>query len=486
MSRSTKRSDAQEARPPRSLLRPLGIVGYDTQEPALLAALATEEPLLLVSDHGAAKTLLLTRIGEALGLALRHYNASLLQFDDLAGFPIPDERTGSIRYAAPPGAVWDAEALFIDEIGRCRPDVANKLFPLVHERRLQGIALEKLRHRWAATNPPPEAIAASGESEVYEAVEKLDPALADRFTFVLRLPRWRELSDADRTAVVRGLPSTLAPGAARQVRLLVADVQALLPAIEAEWNECAVEYVLALAPRLEEAGIVLGGRRAAMLRRAIVATIAACTALGRRDRRESFALALQSAIPDIARRHISTTTLLAAHTAAWQTITVPETDPHRLLLGVRDPARRAALALHLPDLRPLSRAEAIVGALAALEGARADLLAWHLIGPLSQRDDIPATALETVTEVVGRIANGGRTVRGFGAQAQWVTDLREHLARAPLSGRDAEYAFGALVVQYPQPLPGISAQGKAHLEGWVAEHLAFWDGCREALASEAA
>jgi hypothetical protein len=44
---------------PRYLLRPLGVVGYDALEPALLTALATEEPLLLVSDHGAAKTLLL-------------------------------------------------------------------------------------------------------------------------------------------------------------------------------------------------------------------------------------------------------------------------------------------------------------------------------------------------------------------------------------------------------------------------------------------
>src|SRR5687767_2351632 len=51
----------------RSLLRPLGIVGYDAVEPALLAALATEDPLLLVSDHGAAKTLLLVRLAGALG-----------------------------------------------------------------------------------------------------------------------------------------------------------------------------------------------------------------------------------------------------------------------------------------------------------------------------------------------------------------------------------------------------------------------------------
>lgn len=83
----TRRTPATPVAPPppaatlqalsqRSLLRPLGIVGYDAIEPALLAALATEEPLLLVSDHGAAMTLLLVRLGEALSLELRHYTAS--------------------------------------------------------------------------------------------------------------------------------------------------------------------------------------------------------------------------------------------------------------------------------------------------------------------------------------------------------------------------------------------------------------------------
>jgi MoxR-like ATPase len=89
------------------------------------SAPATEEPLLLVSDHGAPRSLLLVRFAHALGLSLRHYNASILQFDDLIGFPIPDS-AGAIRYAAPPGAILAAEVAFFDEIGRCQPDVANK------------------------------------------------------------------------------------------------------------------------------------------------------------------------------------------------------------------------------------------------------------------------------------------------------------------------------------------------------------------------
>src|SRR5687768_2904098 len=216
-----------------SVLRPLGIVGYDAIEPAIVAALATEEPLLLVSDHGAAKTLLLLRIGEALGLSLRHYNASLLQFDDLAGFPIPDER-GGIRYASAPGAIWGADAVFVDEIGRCRPETANKLFPIIHEKKIQGVHLDSLRYRWAATNPPPEAAGAAVQENLYEGVEVLDPALADRFSYIVKLPSFDELSDADRADVIRGIGSAVQPAAAEQLREAVETTRRLIPTIHAE------------------------------------------------------------------------------------------------------------------------------------------------------------------------------------------------------------------------------------------------------------
>ena len=67
----------------------LGLHGLEGLAPILVAALATEEPLLLIGPHGTAKSLLLTRIAAALELPFRHYNASLLNFDDLVGFPLP-------------------------------------------------------------------------------------------------------------------------------------------------------------------------------------------------------------------------------------------------------------------------------------------------------------------------------------------------------------------------------------------------------------
>ena len=69
-----------------SLLSGIGLFGLSHLEPVILAALATEAPLLLIGPHGTGKSLLLTRIAEALGLVFRHYNASLLNFDDLLNF----------------------------------------------------------------------------------------------------------------------------------------------------------------------------------------------------------------------------------------------------------------------------------------------------------------------------------------------------------------------------------------------------------------
>ena len=68
-----------------SLLSRLGLFGLDDLAPVIVAALATDEPLLLIGPHGTGKTLLLTRVAEALGLVFRHYNASLISFDDLVG-----------------------------------------------------------------------------------------------------------------------------------------------------------------------------------------------------------------------------------------------------------------------------------------------------------------------------------------------------------------------------------------------------------------
>ena len=149
----------------RSLLtRPLGLFGWEALEPVLLAALTTSDPLLLIGKHGTAKSFLLERLAQALGLVYRFYNASLINYDDLVGIPLPDETQTSLRYITTPTAIWDAEVVFVDELNRTRPDLQNKLFPIIHERRVQGVELDKLRYRWAAMNP-----ATNGEDDQQES-----------------------------------------------------------------------------------------------------------------------------------------------------------------------------------------------------------------------------------------------------------------------------------------------------------------------------
>lgn len=121
--------------------------GFGVYEPVILAALVTEDPLLLIGASGTGKTYLLNTLSEALGLEHRHYNASLISFDDLVGFPYPDPTTAGVTFLQTPATVWGAESVLIDEISRCKPEHQNRLFSLVHERRLQGIALAKLRYR---------------------------------------------------------------------------------------------------------------------------------------------------------------------------------------------------------------------------------------------------------------------------------------------------------------------------------------------------
>ncbi len=43
--------------------------------------------------------------------------------------------------------------MLVDEISRCKPEHQHRLFSLVHKRKIQGLALTKLRYRWAAMNP---------------------------------------------------------------------------------------------------------------------------------------------------------------------------------------------------------------------------------------------------------------------------------------------------------------------------------------------
>ena len=102
-----------------------------------------------------------------------------------------------MRFLETPATVWGAESVLIDEISRSKPEQQNRLFSLVHERRVQGIGLPKLRYRWAAMNP---CSTDQDSDENYTGSEPLDPALADRFGLFVNALHWKDMSDDERGA----------------------------------------------------------------------------------------------------------------------------------------------------------------------------------------------------------------------------------------------------------------------------------------------
>src|SRR5512139_1577118 len=264
--RARRATDAPSVQ--RFRLADLGVYGFDRHETTILAALVTEDPLLLVGRSGTGKTFLLNTLSEALGLEHRHYNASLISFDDLVGFPYPDEAHSTVRFLETPATVWGAESVLIDELSRCKPEHQNRLFSLVHERKLQGLSLQKLRYRWAAMNP---CSSDQGGVEDYSGSEPLDPALADRFALIVNASDWSDLSTAQQTAIV-------APAGEGRVTprndALRAAIAAWREQFLAQANACpqhVTSYVTTAVSALNGAGVRISPRRARLLARSLVA-----------------------------------------------------------------------------------------------------------------------------------------------------------------------------------------------------------------------
>jgi MoxR-like ATPase len=336
-----------EARIPDDLFTKLGLHGLAPVAPVLLAALVTEEPLLLIGPHGTAKTLLLTRIAAALGLSARHYNASLLNFDDLVGFPLPG-KDGTLEYIKTPAAIWGAGAVIFDEISRCRPDVQNKLFPIIHERKVQGLPLVDLRYRWSAMNPPGTDDSDNG----YTGSEPLDAALADRFAFILAMPSWDTLNEPQQLAVIRAIDAPVDAHAAQTLTATIGAVRSTLASLDDHAITRVASYVRSVSALLAQAGITLSPRRRGMIHRTVLAVQASAAVIEPSlDPAECTLLALRASLPQRAQGvDIAENALLAAHRQAWRLHAIDPLDPLRVILLTADPLERFRLAIRTPAL----------------------------------------------------------------------------------------------------------------------------------------
>lgn len=336
-----------------SLTKNLQVHGWSHLDAVLLAALTTEYPLLLVGPHGTAKTYLAERMALALGLNFRHYNSSLINYDDLVGIPMPDEQNQSLNFISSKGSIWQAEFVFFDEISRCRPDLQNKLFPIIHEKRVIGMDLTDLRFRWAAMNPPsPDAADMNvGNGEIYLGSEPLDPALTDRFPFIIPVPTWDQLTRADRRQLLSaGQAISSEQPIEQDLVRLVNRCAELIPEIETEHHETLTEYLISLLDLLEKAKIPQSPRRARMLLHTMIAVHAAriilegeCASID-----ESAELALSYGLPQSASEvPPSPAAVLAAHNQAWDIASCLDDENWRIIMEESDYIKRVVIAEEL-------------------------------------------------------------------------------------------------------------------------------------------
>jgi MoxR-like ATPase len=457
---------AERGRSAYSPFRQLGLHGLEDIAPILVAALATEEPLLLIGPHGTAKSLLLTRIAAALGLQFRHYNASLLNFDDLVGFPLPG-KDGRLEYVKTPAAIWGAGAVIFDEISRCRPDIQNKLFPIIHERKVQGLALDGLRFRWAAMNPP-----SSDESDNgYLGSEPLDAALADRFAFVVEMPSWEHLSEAEQLAVIRAEDGPVEPTAAQQLLDLLGRVRAALPSVKMSLAEGVATYVRTLVALLAQAEIRLSPRRAGMLFRSILAVNAASVVLDPSvPPSDTAVLTVKNGLPQRAQGiAVQESKLLAAHREAWRLANVLPNDPLRAILCTADPLERFRLAVASQGLPKGELSGVVADALTQLDPGARDAAIVHLFetGAAGRLNAAVAEQAAAIYRTIATPPNFSETLHAADSRFRTWSRIKDLLSRLDPLDPQSNLRANALAASYARRELATPADAEAAYQAFA-------------------
>lgn len=371
------------------ILEKLGVIGWNHLGPQIIASLATESTLLLVGAHGTAKSMLLENLAEALELEFRHYNASILNFDDLIGFPAPDGE--QVKYLRSSLDAWNAEAIFIDEISRCRPDMQNRLFPLVHERKLQGKRLEKLRFRWSAMNPPP----SEDDPDSYLGAEALDRAFADRFSWILPVPD--QLNSEDRLRLIYGVQKD--PEAGKELKQLIKKSQGRLQITKRIYGGEIAEFVSSVFVLLKRSGLEISLRRTRMVFENIIALIA--TGLFEKVEVSAYRALLYS-LPQRTEKKISKETIARIFQGAWKLKKLPVNSLKRALLEEEDPIKRIAIAL--PSLDDDLITATIMDSLASISKGERFILSSRLFPILVENfPEVSALVLESLATDVAEI-----------------------------------------------------------------------------------
>lgn len=170
------------------------------KENILLSTILTGDRALLISQPGAAKTLLPAKISRALGVTFAPFDLNAVSFDDILGvINIPEMQNGKMEYMKTPGTIWGKEFVVYEELNRCKPGIQGKILEHLRSGTIGGIDTGT-RWCWANMNPVGHA-----------GANKLMPATIDRFSSFVWAPDALDMTMEDRASISRSMSSADAP-----------------------------------------------------------------------------------------------------------------------------------------------------------------------------------------------------------------------------------------------------------------------------------
>lgn len=141
--------------------------------------------VLLIGRHGVGKTAIVKDLfSQHFGENYKYFSTATIDpWTDFCGVPnkITDENGDYLDMVMPKYFRKEnqVEAIFLDEFNRSPAKVRNACMELLQFKSLNGNKFDNLKVIWACINPE--------EGDEYE-VEKLDPAIRDRFEIIIDMP----------------------------------------------------------------------------------------------------------------------------------------------------------------------------------------------------------------------------------------------------------------------------------------------------------
>jgi len=163
--------------------------------------------VLFVGKHGVGKTTTVLNAFNEAKLKWLYFSGSTLDpWVDFIGVPKEQKDENGNVYldlVRPKHFQNDeVEAIFIDELNRSHKKVRNAVLELIQFKSINGKKFPHLRIVWAAINPDNEDEEEEGNELKYD-VEKLDPAIVDRFHIKVDVPYKPDASYFKRSSVTR-------------------------------------------------------------------------------------------------------------------------------------------------------------------------------------------------------------------------------------------------------------------------------------------